>query len=130
MSLKLSSTNTSPYSYYSEGDGSNPITASVTLDNSGGTLDTNVVTAYLVATTYSYTGITVQPVNEETGIDWQISLDNATWAQSITPADMDATAADQVVAVYLKAVVANDGTVDIGNYVAADIQINATGNPA
>lgn len=130
MSLKLSSTNTSPYSYYSEGDGSNPITASVTLDNAGGTLDTNVVTAYLVATTYSYTGITVQPVNEEAGIDWQISLDNTTWAQSITPADMDATAGDQVTTVYLKAVVANDGTVDIGNYVAADIQINATGNPA
>ena len=130
MSLKLSSTNTSPYSYYSEGDGSNPVQASVTLDNSGGTKDTDVVTAYLVATTNSYTGITVQPVTEETGIDWQMSLDNSTWAKSVTPSDMDATGGDQVKTVYLKAVVANDGTVDIGNYVGADVQITATGNPA
>ena len=130
MSIKLSSTNVSPYNYYSEGDGSNPISASVTLDGTGGTVDTNVVTTYLVATTFNYTGITVQPVTEETGINWQVSLDGGTtWAESVSPADMDATAGDQTVAVSIKAVVANDGTVSTGTYVAADVQITATENP-
>ena len=126
MSLQLSSTNTSPYSYYSTGDGSNPISETITVDNSGGTLDTPVDTVYLVATTYSYTGITVQPVSEETGIDWMVSLDNSTWAESVTPADMDASGGDQVTTIYLKAVVNNDGTVATGTYTAADIQITAT----
>jgi len=130
MSLKLAKNNTSPYDYYSEGDGSDPVTVSVTLDNSGGTSDTNVVTAYLVATDYNYTGITVTTQNEETGIDWKLSLDNSTWADSINPADMDATSGDQTTPVYLKAVVNNDGTVATGNYTQADVKITATENPA
>ena len=129
MSLKLSSTDLPTPTYYSEGDGTNPISVAVTLDNSGGTLDTNVITAYLVATTYNYTGITVQPVTEETGVNWQVSLDNTTWAESVAPADMDATAADASIPVYLKAVVANDATVATGTYVGADVQITATENP-
>jgi len=129
MSLKLSSTNTSPYDYYSEGDGSAPISASVTLDNNGGTKDTNVVTSYLVGTDYNYTGITVEPVNEETGIDWKVSLDNSTWDDSIDPGDMDASSDDVVTTIYLKAVIANDGTVSTGNYVAADVKVTATENP-
>jgi len=130
MSLKLSKTNTSPYDYYSEGDGSDPVTVSVTLDGSGGTVDSDVVTAYLVATQYNYTGINVTAVNEETGIDWKFSLDNSTWADSIAPADMNATGGDQTTTVYIKAVVTNDGSVATGNYVQADIKITATENPS
>ena len=129
MSLGLSSNNTSPYSYYSTGDGSNPVSVQVTLDGNGGTLDSNVVTAYLIATQFNYTGISVTAINEETGVDWKFSLDGTTWADTVNPADMDARTADQNVPIYIKAVVTNDGTVGTGNYTAADIQITATENP-
>ncbi len=129
MSLKLAKNNAPTYDYYSEGDGTDPVSVSVTLDNSGGTSDTDVVTAYLIATTYNYTGITVQPVSEETGVDWKVSLDNSNWYDSVNPTDMDATGGDQNTTIYLKAVVNNDGTVSTGNYTAADVQITATENP-
>jgi len=129
MSLLISKTNTSPYDYVSQGDESNPISVSVTLDNAGGTITSSAVTAYLVATQYNYTGITAQPINEQTGINWQVSLDNATWAESVTPADMDGRTTDALTTVYLRAVVANDGTVATGNYIQADVQVNATENP-
>ena len=128
MSLKMSSTNTSPYSYFSEGDESAPLSASATLDNSGGTTDSNVITSYLVGTSYNYTGITVTFQNEETGINWQLSLDGTNWAESITPTDMNALASDQVTTVYAKFVANNDGTVSTGEYTIADIKITATEN--
>lgn len=124
--LKLAKNNAPAYDYYSEGDGSDPISAAVVLDGSGGTVESAVVTAYLVATNYRYTGITVTPVNEETGVDWKVSLDNAAWGESVNPADMNALAADQAIPVYLKAVIANDGSVPTSIKTGADIEITAT----
>lgn len=129
--LKLAKNNAPAYDTYSEGDGTDPVLPTPpTLDGSGGTVTTAVVTAYLVATQFRYTGITVAPVSEQAGINWQVSLDNAAWAESVAPADMNALAADVVIPLYLRAVVANDGSVPTGVYVGADINIAATESPA
>ena len=130
MSLKLSSSDLPSPNYYSTGDGTNPVSVTVTLDNSGGTEDTNVVTTYLIATDYNYTGITVQPVNEDTGVDWVVSTDNTNWNDSTSVADMDATSSDQSTVLYFKAIVSNDSSVSTGTYTSTDIQITATENPS
>lgn len=127
MSLKLSKTNTPAYDYYSEGDGTDPVAAAITLDGTGGTVTSSVITAYLIATLLSYTSITVEPINEETGINWQVSLDNSTWAESVTPPNLDATSADQVDTIYLRAVALNDGSVTPGAKIACNVRVAATG---
>lgn len=131
MSLKLSKNNAPVYDYYSEGDGSDPVSVAVTLDGDGtpATIDSNVITAYLVATVFKYTGIVVQPVTEDAGVNWQVSLDNVVWAESVAPADMDALAADQVTTIYLKAVTDNDGSVATSIKTGCDVQITRTENP-
>lgn len=129
MSLKLSKTNIAPYNYYSESTGLNPVTADVTLDNSGGIKGSTVVAAFIVATTFNYTNITISPVTEQAGINWRVSLDNITWFESVTPSDMDATITDQAVPIYFAAVVNNDGTIITGNYIQCKVRITATENP-
>lgn len=132
MSLKLAKNNTPTYDYFSEGDDTDPISVTVTLDNTGGTTESSEATAYLVATTFNYTGITVEPVNEvDSGINWQVSLSAGTgFAESVTPSNMDALSADVVTPIYLKAVNANDGSVATGNYTAANVRVTATENPS
>jgi hypothetical protein len=129
MSLKLAKNNAAPYDYYSEGDGSDPVVASATLDQSGGTVTSAVVTAYLVATGYLYQAIVVQPVNEESGVNWQVSVDNAIWAESVSPANMDARSADVVIPIYLRMIAANDNSKATGSYTACNVSISATESP-
>ena len=129
MSLKLSKTNTPVYDYYSEGDGTDPISTSALLTNVGGTINSGTVTAYLVATEFRYTSITVGVTGEDTGIDWKLSLNNSTWTDSVTPANMNALSADAVTTVYIRFVATNDGTVPTGLYDAPDITIAATEEP-
>jgi hypothetical protein len=45
MSLKLAKTNTPAYDYFSEGDGSDPISRSVTVTAGGGNVTSSVLTA-------------------------------------------------------------------------------------
>jgi hypothetical protein len=129
MSLKISLTDTAPYDYFSEGDGSNPISTSITLDNTGGNVETSTMTLYLVATGYNYTGITLSQINAELGYDWLLSSDNTTFSTSITMPDMDASGSDVITAIYLKVSASNDGTVATGVYTQPDIQIDSTENP-
>lgn len=129
MSLKLSKNNAPTYQYYSTGDGSDPVTVSATLDNAGGTVNSSTVTAYLVATTYKYTGISMTVINEQAGIDWKLSLNNSTWLDTITPADLNALSADVNCPIYIRGVVNNNGTVTTGIYTTPDIQISSTENP-
>jgi hypothetical protein len=128
----LSFTDTDPYNYVSTGDGTNPVTASVTLDGTGSPAEvaSDQVDVFLVATTNSYTGITVSPVNEaDTGINWQVSLDGgSTWEESVSPADMDATAGDQVIPVSFRYLATNDGSLPSGEYTAAALRVTATEN--
>jgi hypothetical protein len=129
MSLKLSKTATPAYDYYSEGDGTDPVSVTATCTGAGGTIDSTTVTAYLIATTFKYTDIELSVVNEQTGIDWKLSLNNSTWANTIEPSDMNALSADTSTTVYIKGVVTNDGTVTTGIYTTPDIQISSVERP-
>lgn len=129
MSLKLAKNNTPAYAYYSTGDGSDPVRAAAIVNGGGGSANSSVVAAYLVAETYRYTDIIVQPINDEPGIDWQVSLDNSDWYDSVAPADMDALSADIATPIWLRAVVANDGSIGTGIYSVPDIEIAYIENP-
>ena len=128
MSLKLASNNSPAYTYFSEDTGVTPINVAVILDGSGGTEDSTEAHIYLVATVDNYTSITVEPVNEvDTGINYQVSLTSGSgFAESVTPPNMDASGADVVDDIYVKAVVANDGTVSAGSFTAANIRVTST----
>lgn len=137
MSLKLAKNNTPTYDYFSEGDGTDPLSVSATVTGGGGTVDSNVVDVYLVATTYRYTGIALSLVNEDAPkINWKISADaGATWKDSLSSTDlpdMNALSADQTKALKVKAVLTNDGTANqpaTGVYTVPDIRITATEQP-
>lgn len=127
MSLKLAKNNAPAYDYLSVGDGANPASASATLDNTGGTVDSGAIALYLVATLFRYTGIAVTIINEQAGIDWKVSLDaGATWADTVNPADMNALGGDVILPIHLKFVAQNNGTVATGLYTVPDIQVTAT----
>ncbi len=131
--LKLAKNNTPVYDYYSNGDGSDPVSISATLDNVGGTINTATITAYLIATTYNYTGISMGILNEQAGIDWKLSIDGSTWLDALTSTQlpaMNATSTDQVKTVYIRGVIDNNGTVATGTYTTPDIQVAYTENPA
>lgn len=129
--LKIAKNNTPAYDYLSEGDGSDPASVSGVLDGQGGTVDSAVLTLYLIATTFRYTNISLAvDANEDAGIDWKISLDNVNFFDSVTPNDMDALGGDQVLPIYLKAVVNNDGSVPTGVFTNPDINLTYRENPS
>ena len=106
-----------------------PISVSATLDGSGGTVDTTIVTAYLVATRFGYTTPAVQPISEESGIDWKISVDGGnTWLDTHTFTDIDARSSDVVQEVRIKAVIINDKTLGTGTYTLAKVQTSSIEN--
>lgn len=129
MSLKIALNNAPAYNYLSSGTELNPGVSSVTLDNVGGTKDGSTATLYLVATTFRYTGISVSVDNEQTGVDWKLSLNNSTWLDTLAPSDMNALSADVVIPVYVKPVVNNNGTVSTGKYTTPDLSVAYTENP-
>ena len=130
MSLQLSSTDTSPYAFFSVGTGATPVTMSETLDQTGGTETSAEVEVFIVAEDYSYTGITATCVNEtDTGIDLEISLTSGTgFANTVSPSDMDASSADVVTSLFVRAVSSNDGTLTTNDYTAANINVSGTEN--
>lgn len=130
MSLGLAKNSTPAYDYYSSSDGSDPLSSSVTLTNAGGTTNGGTVTAYLIATTYRYTGITLTVSGEQAGIDWKLSLDNSTWLDSVNPDDMNALTDDVAIPIYIRAVVNNNGTVNTGLYSAPNITFTSTEEPS
>lgn len=113
------------YSPLSVGDSSNPLTSGVVLDGSGGTVDSSTSSLYLVATVYNYTGISVSITVDTASIDWKVSLDGTTWADSVVVSDMNALVTDVVTPVYFKCVVLNDGTVSAQVFNSAKIRIQA-----
>lgn len=129
MSFGLAKNNAPAYDYYSTSDGSDPVSASALLTNLGGTVNSATVTAYLIATTFRYTGITVTISGEQAGIDWKLSLDNSTWADTVTPSDMNALSSDVATPIYARAVVNNNGTVNTGIYAAPNITWSSTEEP-
>lgn len=138
MSLKLAKNNAPTYDYFSEGDGTDPIAVSATTTGLGGTVDSNVLDIYLIATTFKYTTISLAMTNEDpTKINWKFSVDaGTTWKDSLSSTDlpdMVALSADQTKAIKVKAIVTNDGTGNqptTGIYTLPDITITYTENPA
>lgn len=126
MSLAIvKNSTTDEYSYGA--DTSDPITiAAITLDDTGtpATIDSTVLTMQLRATTWRYTGISLTPASEATGLNWKLSLNQTNWFDTLTSgtggdsvgeiADIDATSSTQTKTVYAKIVAANDGTVAVG----------------
>lgn len=113
------------YDPFSQGDGTDPLGISVLLDGTGGTVTSTVQTVYLVATLYNYTSISVTVINDTIDIDWQISLDNTTFTDTVTPAQMNALSADVVTPLYFRTVVNNDGTVGSQTFTTPKIRIEA-----
>jgi len=131
MSLQISKNNTPVYDYFSTGDDSDPITRSVTLDGDGTPDASGELTAYLVATDFNYTGITVTVTGNPTGVTWEISLTSgASFGASVSPADMDALVSDQVTTLYMRATVVDDGSVSTSNIAAPKFNVSATENAA
>ena len=132
MALRVSRNNdgTGPVSSTESGIAGTAITKTVVLDGTGGAEVTAAKTFYLFANgARYYDAITIEPVSEETGINYQVSLDNTTWAESVTPADMDALLTDQHTVFYIRASVTNDGGGDqpaTGTYTGAKVRVTAT----
>lgn len=113
------------YDPFSQGDGTDPLSITVLLDGTGGTLTSTVQTVYLVATLYRYASISVTVINDTVDIDWQISLDNTTFTDTVTPGEMNALSADVVTPLYFRTVVNNDGTVGSQIFSTPKIRIEA-----
>jgi len=139
MALQLVKNGTSDdFSFGGAGD--DPISKSVNLDDTGGTINTNTVTAQLRATTWDYTNISMSIQSEESGLDYKLSLDNTNWHDSLASgnggdaagqiANIDATGGTQTKTVYIRAVVNNNGTVTAGQKTAAKVRLNFTENQA
>ena len=126
MSLKLAQDSTTPYNYFSQGDGSNPLSITITLDGSGGYKDSSTVEAYLVATEFKYTEIEVTVINDDSSRDWKISLDGVDFYDTVNPPDMDARSEDQVTTLYFRARVLNDGSLSAQEFTTPDVKITAT----
>jgi hypothetical protein len=128
MSLKLAHNNAPVYNYLSEdGDLTNPAVRSVIIDKLGGVKTSAALTIYLVATKDgnpnigSYSSISIAIGAIANGITWELSLNGTTWVSSITPVNMDCSAADVVIPVHVRIVADNseDTIAATGNYVSA-----------
>lgn len=127
MALFLSRTDTGS-DPYSTGSGTNPIQKSITLDGSSDPANeqTTPKPIYLYATDEEYTEIVVTIINTPVGITWEISeTSDGTYGSSVTPLPMDATANDQLETLWLRATVANDGSVGTQVNTACQIRVQA-----
>lgn len=145
MSMKLAKDNTATPDFYSEnGAGTDPIRAAVTLDGTGG-VKTAVSTdpiyvifsddgqniASITGHDDNPSGPLVELVSEETGINWELSADGTTWSglNALTLADQDVSSGDTSVRIYARCNIANDGSVEVDNYVAAQFRTKCKQNP-
>ena len=117
-----------------DGSGSDRINfGNVTLDDTGTPpeIESTPLNVEILATTYLYDNVDLTIQSEQAGVDMKLSLDNSTWFDALTSVqigDIDATGSDQRVDIYVKAEVANDGTVSAGSITAPDIRLTATEN--
>jgi hypothetical protein len=118
-----------------EGSATEPITLSTTIDNTSTPpeVDSSILTLYLVATSFRYSAIAITVLNEEDGMDWKLSVDaGVTWKDSLASvdiADMNALASDQITALTVKQLVANNKTVQTKVYIIPTVQVSYTESP-
>ena len=107
-----------------------PVQKNVTLDGTGGTEVTDTKTFYLQADGgMYYENISLALQGEVAGRDWELSLNETTWLNTIEPADMDATSEDQTTPFYIRCTVTNDGGEDQPEtdvYTEVDVRLTAT----
>lgn len=137
--IKLTKDNTATPDDYSSGDGSDPVTVSLTLNGTGipaaisATPDTDqwVWADDDTGTIDNYSDIEASITGSDAGVTWELSADGMTgWAASIAVPGMDVSGTHQAAQIYARATAVNDGTVATDNYVTAKITITATENPA
>lgn len=134
--IQLTEDSTATPVVYSEGDGTNPITAPVTTDGTGGTVTGTPTSDIFVwadntgGDIDNYSGISLSLSGSDTGITWELSADNTTFASSINLSDLDVSLGYQTTQIYARATVLNDGSVTVSNYTTADVELTATANPA
>jgi hypothetical protein len=137
--ILLTKDNTATPDSYSAGDGSDPVAVAFSLDGSGipATMTKSPSTDLFVWADNHSGGIDnyATPVVGITGADaqvlWELSLNGVdNWAASISLAPLDVSVNYQAVQIFARATVANDGSIDTNNYVAAKVTITATENPA
>ena len=116
--ISLSSNNVEPFDYYSTDGTGTIITREVSLDGSGGTVESDVLTAYLICKSATQ-GAKVSIANEDAGVSWLFSDDNVTFTTELIFGYLSTGSATTV---YIKVEVDNDGTVS-GNQQSAKIQI-------
>lgn len=137
--IQLTKDNTASPDAYSTGDGSDPVSVSLTLDgsNSPTTVTGNPAADIFVwanddtTNIDNYSDIDVTISGSDAGITWELSADGSTgWASTIAVSNMDVSSTQQATQIYARATALNDGSVATANYTTADIQITATENPA
>ena len=117
-SLGLAALNVEPYNYYTTDGTGAIITREVSLDGTGGTVESDVLTAYLISAN-AITGAKISVAGTDTGVSWLFSDDNITFTEELI---IGALEAETVTTVYIKVEVDNDGSVS-GNQQSAKIQI-------
>lgn len=136
MAIKLVKKSTNDeFSYETELD---PVTLSAIVDGSGTptTVDSTTVNFEIRASTYEYEDIVLSIHDEDSGINYKLSLNNVNWHDALTSGlvddlvngvigDMDGTGSDELQDVYIKAVITNDGSVDMGSYSIPSLRLDA-----
>lgn len=145
MSMRLAKNNTPAFQYYTEdGVGTTPIRANLTLDGSGGTVTADSVDPVWVIFENSTGGIAtieghpdnpagplVELINEQAGLDWQLSADGSTgWGNSLTLGNQNVSGGPQTVRIYARCVATNDGSIAVNNYVQAKFRTKCEKKPA
>jgi len=120
LPLGLAHGNSAPYDYFSLDDSeADPITVQIELDQTGGDLDSDYVLIYLIADD-SFDLVTIEIQSEDAGVEWKISETDSDYGDSINKSSVTAGAYP----VYVKATVANDGTITT-DQVSANFKVTA-----
>jgi hypothetical protein len=120
---------------FSFGDNSDPITfQNVNIDNSGDppTIESPILNVELLSTENIYHPV-LSIISEETGIDYKLSLDNSNWFDALSYGtggdaageinEIDASGDDVRKDIYIKIIIANNGSVSTGNKTAAKVNL-------
>lgn len=139
--IKFAKSNAATPVFYSSSGGATPVAATVVLDGAGVPVVASPIDPIWIwadnlnadsnPTVGTYTGVTVAAISEDTGLNWEFSLDGATnWGESIAPVIPSVAAGFQAVRIYARVTAVNDGSIATANYALPDFVVTATENPA
>ena len=118
--LGLAHGNSAPYDYFSLDDSeTDPVTVLVSLDQTGGDVESDYVLIYLIADD-SFDLVAIEIQSEDAGVEWKISETDSDYGDEIEISSVTAGAYP----VYAKAIVANDGTIT-ADQISANFKVTA-----